>query len=60
MIYDWEQHPEPDPAECDGEWREIIPLPGTHSTDTILRCTGCGEWMFINGFKHVGTVPSPT
>lgn len=56
MLYDWEAD-QPDPASCQGQWREVIPLRSTGSTDTLMRCDGCGEWMVINGGHFIGYLP---
>ncbi len=32
-------------TECTGTWREVHMPPQAETETSVLRCTGCGDWM---------------
>lgn len=43
---------------CQGQWRERYPLPETKSTDQLMQCTGCGQWMVIHADGTSSDLPA--
>lgn len=37
-----------DDMDCEGTWKEVYTTRPHENKDTVLRCSGCGSWMFIH------------